>query len=116
MFIEEQVHALRSPLNMRLLINGYAAYIQWAAELSGTHWHDMIRSEIREQAPPMFVQPVTVRKPLGRAERKAEHHRIVREILAQSGDAKERLRLWNERTGLEQSAFYARKVEVESEG
>jgi hypothetical protein len=115
-YIEDQVHALRSPLNMRLLVNGYAAFIQWAAGLSGTHWHDMLRGEIREQAPQVFTEGVTIRRPPGRADRKAEHHRVVREILSQTADREERLRLWREHTGLEQSAFYARKAEVEADG
>jgi hypothetical protein len=113
-YIEQQMHMLSSRLSMRLLVNGYAAYIQWSAGLSGTHWHDMIRAEIREQAPQTFAEAVTVRRPRSRAERKAEHQQIVREILDQTEDREERLRLWRDRTGLEQSAFYARKAEVEA--
>lgn len=112
-FIEEQLYALRSPLSLRLLVNGYAAYLQWAAGLSGTHWHDMMRGEIREQAPQSFTRPVTIRKPPGRADRKAEHHRIVRDILARTGDPDGWLRMWGEQTSLGKSAFYERKREVE---
>lgn len=113
-YIEEQMHMLRSPLNMRLLINGYAAFIQWAAGESGTHWHDMVRGQIREQAPQVFTRAVDIRKPASRAEKKAEHQRIVIEILAQATDREQRLALWRERTGLEHTAFYARKAEVEA--
>jgi hypothetical protein len=114
-YIEDQVHMLRSPQNMRLLMNGYAAYIQWACGQSGAHWHDMIRGEIREQALQVFTHPVAIQKPRGRDERKAEHQGIVREILGLTPDREERLKMWHERTGLAQSAFYARKAEVESE-
>jgi hypothetical protein len=112
-YIADQVHMLRSPLSMRLLVNGFAAYLQWSAGFSGTHWRDLIRTEVREQAPPVFSEPVKIRKPPSRAERKAEHCRIVSEILNATQDRLERLRLWQERTGLSQSVFYERKAEVE---
>lgn len=114
-FVEHEMHMLQSPPSMRLLINGFAAYLQWAAGQSGTHWHDMIRAEIREQAPPVFKHAVAIRKPPSRAERIAEHQQVVREILAHTADRKQRLELWTERTGLAHTAFYARKAEVEAQ-
>lgn len=113
-FVEAQMHMLRSPPSMRLLINGYAAYLQWSAGLSGTHWQDMIRAEIREQAPQVFKHAVAIRKPLSRAERIAKHQQIVRGILAKTTDRERRLELWSEETGLGHTAFYARKAEVEA--
>jgi hypothetical protein len=114
--LEEELHATRSPLSMRLLIDGaFPAYVQHATGGSGVHWRDVVRAIVREQSPPVFTRPVAIRKSLSRAERKAEHQQIVREILGQTDDREERLRLWRERTGLEQSAFYARKAEVEFE-
>ena len=114
-FIEEQACMLQSPLNMRLLINGYATYIQWKAGLSGTHWQDMLRGEIRGQAPHLFTKSVIIKKPLSRLEGLAQDRQIAREILAQTTDSKERLQLWTERTGLSDSTFYARRAEVEAE-
>lgn len=112
--VEEELHAMRSPLSMRLLIDGgFPAFVQHAMGNSGVHWRDVIRAIVREQSPQVFTRPVTVHKPPSRAERKAEQQQIVREILAQSDNREERLRLWRERTGLEQTAFYARKAEVE---
>jgi hypothetical protein len=41
-----------------------------------------------------------------------ETHRIVRDILRETGNATEQVRLWKERTGKGHSAFYKRKAEV----
>ena len=112
--VEEELHAMRSPLSMRLLVDGgFPAYAQYTAGHSGVHWRDVVRAIVREQSPQVFNCPVAVRKPPSRAERKAEQQQVVRELLAQSEDRDVRLRLWRERTGLEQSAYYARKAEVE---
>lgn len=114
-FVEEELHAMRSPLSMRLLIDGgFPAYVQHATGNSGVHWRDVIRAIIREQSPQVFTRPVNIQRSLSRAERKAEHQRIVQQILVEADDREERLRLWGDRTGLEQSAFYARKAEVEA--
>ncbi len=116
-FVEEELHAMRSPLNMRVLVDGgFPAYVQHAAGDTGVHWKDVIRAMIREQSPQVFTRPVTVLTPPSRAERKAGHQKVVSEILAETTDKEGRLRLWRERTGLEQSAFYARKAEVEADG
>lgn len=116
-FVEDELHAMRSPLNMRVLVDGgFPAYVQHATGDTGVHWKDVVRAIIREQSPQVFTQPVTVRTPPTREERKAAHRMVVRQILAQTADRVERLRLWREYTGLEQTAFYARKAEVEAEG
>jgi hypothetical protein len=64
----------------------------------------------------MFTRPVTVNKPLSRVERLAEHRKIAQEIIAQTSNRDERLRLWHDRTGLTDSTFYLRKAEVEAKG
>ena len=98
---------------MRLLVNAYAAFIQDAAGLSGTRWTDMIRAEIREQVPQVFKHEVTIRKPIGRNERLAQHRQIVLDIVAKTKDPKEQRALWTEKTGLRDTAFYERKGEVD---
>lgn len=115
-FLEEQLTMMRSPLNMRILVDGaFPSFIQHMSRQTEVHWKDMIRAMIREQAPQFFTQPVTVRKPLTRAEKKAQHQQIVREILATTDDMEERLQLWRERTGLEKTPFYDRWREIKAE-
>jgi len=115
--VEEELHRLRSPLSMRILIDGgFPAYVMYANGNKCVHWRDVIRSMIYEQTPQVFTRPVTVKKPLGREARKLEDRQVVREILAATQDREERLKMWHDRTGYVQSVFYARKAEVEANG
>jgi hypothetical protein len=51
---------------------------------------------------------------LSREERKARERDLVREILRETADPRERERLWERQTGKRKTAFYERKRELEN--
>ena len=116
-FLEEELHSMRSPLNMRLLIDGgFPAYVQHATGASGVHWRDVVRTIIREQSPHVFSRPVAIQKPLTRGERKAEQQRIVQQILAQTNDREEPLAIVAGSDRSRTVCVLRRKAEVEAGG
>jgi hypothetical protein len=101
--------SLHRPLDMRLLINSFSAYLQWQEGEAGCHWQDLVAATIRERAT-AFRAPVS-RLPM--AERKQQEQQIAREIDAATENRAERLRLWQKRTdGKSESALYRRMDEL----
>ncbi len=98
------------PLDLRLLDNGCLDFLQWESTNSFAHWTDLVTCRVN-QAAAHFRHEVST---LSREERKAQERDLVREIIAQSTDAQEREKLWEQRTGKRKSAFYSRKREIES--
>jgi hypothetical protein len=98
------------PLDLRLLDNGCTDFLLWESGNSSLHWKDLVTTRI-EQAAVHFRHEVSM---LSREERKAHERDLVRQILKETADPKQRERLWEEQTGKRKSALYTRKREVES--
>src|SRR5262245_36382821 len=99
-------------LNIRLFEKGCKAFLQWEAGRSHTHWHDMVRSDIRQA----LTELQHAQRPLSRRGRLDHHRQIAREIMDTTTDRNERLRMWGARTnGLKKSAFYDRCREVRAQ-
>lgn len=72
------------------------------------HWQDTVAAHLRER-PTGFRHPVQLGS---RADRMKREREIAREIALLTEDRSQRLRLWEERTGKSQSAFYRRLAEL----
>jgi hypothetical protein len=107
-FIIDQSAALRRSLDMRLLPNSFQDFLQWEESESGCHWRDLVASRLRER-PTAFREQVAVG---GRAARKREELKLVREITATTDDRKERLQMWVDRTNKSEAALYRRIAEL----
>jgi hypothetical protein len=94
--IIDRLESLQRKLDLRLLLNGFKDRMQWQSGNSQTHWKDLLEARMEER--------VIYR---GRDEQKAEQSRIAFEIHQQKLPLKEKMKLWKEKTGLEQAAFYA---------
>jgi hypothetical protein len=96
-FIIARLEGLQRPLDLRLVNQGFNCYLQWKNGDADLHWHLLLDGILQEQ--------VLYR---GRAEQKAEESRIALEIHnLKRVPIAEKLRLWHERTGLKQAAYYA---------
>jgi hypothetical protein len=95
-YIINRLEGMQRPLDLRLLNQGYHCYLQFKNGDADLHWHVLLDGILREQ--------VLYR---GRAEQKAEESRIALEIHERNLPMKETLRLWKEKTGLQQAAYYA---------
>jgi hypothetical protein len=92
-----RLEGMQRPLDLRLVDQGFRCYLQWKNGEADLHWHLLLDGILREQ--------VLYR---GRAEQKAEESRIALEIHnLKKVPIAEKLRLWNQRTGLKQAAYYA---------
>jgi hypothetical protein len=84
-------------------------YQQWKDDETESDWRDLVTASIEEHL-------VSVRHPderPSRAERKEEEHALLREILREHGTREERVRVWAERTGKSERAFYRRLAELQ---
>jgi hypothetical protein len=108
-FIIEESQSLHRPLDLRVMDNSFMDYLAWRDGVVGCDWRDLVASRLQERTPD-FREPVAIRG--RRAARKQTELDIAREILASTEDGQERLRLWKERAGKSQSAFYRRRDEL----
>lgn len=108
-YIIDQSRGLNLPLNLRLLENGIADYIQWIDCDAGCHWKDQISSRLRER--PTIT---TATETAGARElRKQTELQIARSIASLSCDI--RLQQWQQQTGKSKSAMYRRLAELGEE-
>jgi hypothetical protein len=107
-YIIEQSLSLTRSLDMRLLINSFHDRLQWEESDADCHWRDLVATRLRER-------PATDggSKPGSRNSQKRSERAIVEEILKSSTNPQEQVRLWSERTGKSQAAWYRRRAEVE---
>lgn len=98
------------PLDLRLQQKSFQTYLQFAGDCSVSHWEDLIAASVRE-ATCHFRHEVNTACPEAR---KAKRRNVVREVVAETTDAKEQERLYTERTGASRADFYRRKREVDS--
>jgi hypothetical protein len=98
------------PLDLRLQENSYLDYLLWEADHAACGWQDLVTARVHEAAR-HFRQQINT---LSQEERRAQRRGIVREIVRQTDDADEQLRLYQERTGKSRADYFRRKREVES--
>jgi hypothetical protein len=105
-YIIAGLEGMQRPLDLRLVNQGFNCYLQWKNGDADLPWHLLVDGILREQ--------VLYR---GRAEQKAEESRIALEIhKLKKVPIAEKLRLWNERTGLKQAAYYAALNRLKAKG
>lgn len=108
-YIIDECRRAGCPLNLRLLDKGFGIFLRWDDARTRCHWRDHVASFVRQHTY-HFRHEVNT---LTREQRLDEDRRIVREILVETEERKEREHLWERRTGKKKSSFYARKREVE---
>jgi transposase len=103
--IDESIQQGR-PLDVRMVVNGFADRLQAEDGDAGCTWRDLVASTLRGH--PAVVDDV---EPAGiRAQTKARELAIAREL--GELDPKERLHAWRAKTGKSQAALYRRLMEL----
>lgn len=87
-------------------------YRLWKAHNSESHWHDLVRSGIRQMVIP---QEVALRD-MTRQDQMAAERQVVLTICAAYTAREDQQRAWAAQTGKSQSAFYRRRQELRREG
>jgi hypothetical protein len=87
-------------------------YRQWAEQKSQSHWQDLVRSSLQEEA----VARVHPLQDVSRSERTESERRLIVSLYEEMKDAKEMVQEWKERTGKGKSAFYRRLNELKARG
>lgn len=103
-FIIEECLGLRRLLDMRLLFNSFADFLQWRECQSGCHWRDMVAARVKER-------PTRIREARSMTDRdaqKREEQQLAAHIDANATDGEEKNRLWREGTGKSPATFYRR--------
>jgi hypothetical protein len=111
-FVIAESLALFRPLDLRLLTNAFADYLQAREGDAACPWRDLVAARVRER-------PAAPRPALSRAGRKSHERQVAREVAAGAADRADRQRLWREQTDKSQASFYRRLTEangVEAEG
>jgi hypothetical protein len=99
--------SLQRTLDMRLLTNAFADYLQWQEGDASCHWRDLVSTRLRERAP-RLRETVAVG---GRAQRKARERAVARSLVTVL-DRAERLRRWVDLTGKSEPALYRRLADI----
>jgi hypothetical protein len=86
-------------------------YRQWKDENTESHWHDLVRSSVRQ----MVIPQQHGLRDMSRKDQMAAERKLVAEICATHCSRTERLQAWKRQTGKGQSAFYRRLQELEQE-
>lgn len=96
--------------DLRLFLNkALPDYQQWKDDETESHWRTLVTASIAEHL--VAVRHEDERP--SRAERKQDEHALLREILREHPSREERLRMWTERTGKSERAFYRRLAEMQ---
>jgi hypothetical protein len=100
-YLIAETHSLARNLDMRLLVNSFRDYLQYQDGQSQTHWQDLVKSELRQQA--------TV--PESRSQRLVRERQVALRVAALPGlSGAERERLFQEQTGTS-GRGYRRRLE-----
>jgi hypothetical protein len=96
--------------DLRLLVNkAFPDHQQWADGEAESDWRDLISASIEEHLIAVRHSPDAS---VSREARKEEEHAILREIVENHPSRDERVRVWIERTGKSERAFYRRLAEM----
>jgi hypothetical protein len=102
-FVIERMRSLDRPLDMRLYVNGVKDYLQCKTGHSDTHWKDLIETRLRR---------TTVLRER-RAEVMSREASTALELSQMDISPSERMRLWKEKTGKSERAYWRRLKELE---
>src|SRR5262249_47423412 len=109
-FVIGEMLRLQCRFDLRLFFNkALPDYVQWKDGEAESDWRDLVTASIEEHLVP-------VRHPGGRQSRadwKEAEHALVREILKSHESREDRVRVWTERTGKSERAFYRRLAELQ---
>lgn len=101
---------LACPFDLRLLVNkALPDYQQWKDGEAESDWRDLITASIEQH---LVAVRHSADLPASREARKDEEHAIVQEIVQNHPSRDERVRVWIERTGKSERAFYRRLAEM----
>ena len=109
-FMIQECRAIGCPLDLRLQVNCYNDYLIWESDQTQCDWKDLVSSRVREAASHFRADLM----PLSREERHAQRRRVVAEVVQQTNDPAEQLRLYQERTGKSRADFFRRKYELKT--
>ena len=107
-FVLAECRGIDRPLDVRLLVNAIGDYLQDVVFHAGCSWRDLVAARIRER-PTHFRDEVVIG---GREERLRREQQVAAAIYAEVKSREDRMKLWYERTGKSQSAFYRRLGEL----
>ena len=111
-FLIEEMLRLRVRFDLRLLVDkAFPAYQQWKDNETECHWQDLVTSFIEEQ---LVELQHSVEAPSIRAERKAQEHEILKQILREHRSRRECQEAWSKQTGKSARAFYRRLAEIDN--
>jgi hypothetical protein len=109
-FLIGEMVRLGCRFDLRLFVNkALPDYQQWKDDEAESDWRDLVTASIEEHL--VSVRHADERP--SRAERKQDEHALLREILEEHESREERVRVWIERTGKSERAFYRRLAEVQ---
>lgn len=109
-FLFKECRLLGIRPSVRLFIDkAIADYRLWKDENSESHWHDLVRSSVRQ----LVIPQQHGLRDMTRKDQIAAERKLVADICAAYCNREARLRAWKENTGKSQSAFYRRFQELE---
>jgi hypothetical protein len=97
-------------LDLRLQQKSFQTFLQWEADWTTSHWRDLVAVGVREAAG-HFRHESNI---MPREDRRTWRRNVLREILAQTSDAKEQEKRYRERTSCSRPDFFRRKNEIVS--
>jgi hypothetical protein len=97
-YVIDRMRSLARSLDMRVYVNGVKDYLQHKTGHSHTDWQDLIETRLKETT--------SLRE--RRVDRTAREAGIAREISEMEIPPQERLKLWRERTGKSDRAYWRR--------
>jgi hypothetical protein len=109
-FLIGEMLRLGCRFDLRLFVNkALPDYQQWKDDETESDWRDLVTASIEEHL--VAVRHADERP--SRADRKQDEHALLREILREHDSREERVRVWGERTGKSERAFYRRLAEIQ---
>jgi hypothetical protein len=109
-YLIKECRTAKVGLDMRLLVNSWHDRLQYEADKTCCHWHDLVANRVRQAVHSIKEAVVAT----SMEERHEQRRQVVREVMAQTNDPEERVRLYCERTKKQRSDFYRRMQEVTS--
>jgi hypothetical protein len=97
-YVIGRMHAMSRPLDMRLFVSGVKDYLQDKQGHAKTEWQQLIETRLMETT--------TLRE--GRAARLAREQAVALEVSELDATPAERMRIWKERTGASERAYWRR--------
>ncbi len=109
-FLIEEMLRLGCRFDLRLFVNkALPDYQQWKDDETESDWRDLVSVSVQEHV--VAIGHAEARP--SREARKQDEHALLREILREHVSRDDRVRVWTERTGKSERAFYRRLAEIQ---